>query len=384
MLINRTTELRIICEKLKARQPEFIAVDTEFIKDNKSYYFKLCLIQISCSGISFVVDVLSNELDLLPLAQLLLNTKIIKMFHGCRQDLEVLFTVFSEAISPIFDTQIATMFCYYYENFVGYSKLVEQIKGVRLNKKKLKSSNWLKRPLSEEQIEYALNDVTHLYDLYTVLYDKLVENNRILWFLEEMQKVSDVNTYVNNPREAWKRVKFDTKLQAESITAIKAICQWREILARRYNINRDHIVNGTKIASIAEKCLMHNMVIKDCIEKYVKEILTERDFLEFPKILEENKDVRHDLNNNFLYYKKSTLDILLMLLYDRCQAHHISQRLVASKNEIIKSICRQDSDLSRGWRYEFFGKYVDNFVNGNSEIVISTNKIDCKTIDIQL
>ncbi|WP_339047510.1 ribonuclease D [Candidatus Mesenet endosymbiont of Phosphuga atrata] len=380
MLINRTTELRVICERLKVEQPKFIAIDTEFIKDNKSYYFKLCLIQVSCNSVNFVVDALSNELDLSPLAQLLLDTKIIKVFHGSRQDLEVLFTTFSKAINPIFDIQIAAMFCYYYENFVGYSKLVEQIKGIKLNKKKFKNFNWLKRPLSEEQIEYALNDVTYLYDLYTIFYNKLIENNRILWFLEEMEKMSDVSAYVNDPQKAWKRVKFDTKLQTESITAIKAICQWREILAQRYNINRDNIINGTKIASIAEKCLMHNTAIKDCIEKCVREVLTEKDFLEFSEILEKNKNAKHELNNNLLYYKKSTLDILLMLLHDRCQANHISQRLVASKNEIIKSICRQDSDLSRGWRYEFFGKHVNNFVNGNSEIVISTNKIDCKSV----
>ncbi|GHM58375.1 MAG: ribonuclease D [Candidatus Mesenet longicola] len=380
MLINRTTELRVICERLKVEQPKFIAVDTEFIKGNKSYYFKLCLIQVSCNSVNFVVDALSNELDLSPLAQLLLDTKIIKVFHGSRQDLEVLFTVFSKAINPIFDTQIAAMFCYYYENFVGYSKLVEQIKGVKLNKKKFKNFNWLKRPLSEEQIEYALNDVTHLYDLYTIFYNKLVENNRILWFLEEMKKMSDISAYVNDPQKAWRRVKFDTKLQTESIIAIKAICQWREILAQRYNINREYVVDSVKIASIAEKYLMHNIAIKDCIEKYIKEVLTEKDFLEFPKILEENKNIKPNLDDNFLCYKKSTLDILLMLLHDRCQANHISQRLVASKNEIIKSICRQDSDLSRGWRYEFFGKYVDNFVNGDSEIVVSTNKIDCKSV----
>lgn len=382
MLINKVTELRAICEELKAKQPKFIAVDTEFIKDNKSYYFKLCLIQISCGNISFIVDVLSDELDLSSLIQLLLDKKIIKVFHGSRQDLEVLFTVFSKAISPVFDTQIASMFCFYYENFIGYSKLVEQIKGIKLNKKKLKNSNWLKRPLSGEQVEYALNDVTHLYNLYNVLHDKLVENNRILWFLEEMEKVSDVSAYVNNPQKAWKRVKFDVRLQIEHINAIKAICQWREILAQRYNINRDCIINSAKIVSIAEKCLVHSMVIKDCIEKYVKEVLTEKDFLEFIKILEENKNIKHNLNDNFLCYKKSTLDVLMMLLHDRCQENHISQMLVASKNEVIKSICRQNSDLSRGWRYEFFGKYVDNFINGNSEIVVSRNKIDCKSINI--
>lgn len=381
MLINKTTQLRATCEKLKAEQPKFIAVDTEFIKDNRSYYFKLCLVQISCSNISFVIDTLSNELDLSPLAQLLSDKRITKVFHGCRQDLEVLFKVFSKAVSPIFDTQIAAMFCYCYENFIGYAKLVKQIKGIELNKKKLKNFNWLKRPLSEEQIEYALNDVTHLYDLYIVLYDKLKENNRILWFLEEMEKVSDVSTYINNPWEAWKRVKFDKELQIEVIAVIKAICQWREVLAQRYNINRDYIINGTKIVSIAKKYPMHNIIIKDHVEKYAKEVLTEMDFLEFIKILEENKSVKHNLNNNSLCYKKPTLDALLMLLHDRCQAHHISQKVVASKNEIIKSICGQDSNLSQGWRYEFFGKHVDNFVNGNSEIVISTNKIDCKTIN---
>ncbi len=378
MLINTTTKLKEICEKLEAKQPQFIAVDTEFITSSKLYYPTLCLIQIACKDIRFIVDTLASDIDLSPLKQVLLDTKIIKVFHGCKHDIEALFTVLSKVISPVFDTQIAAMFCYYYENLVGYSKLVKQIKGIELDKTKLKNSNWLKRPLSKEQIEYALNDVIHLYDLYQILHDKLVKDNKILWFLEEMEKISNTNIYAHNSKGILKRIQTNRELKVELISMIKSISEWQEILAKRYNINRNHIINSSKIVSMAEECLAHSNVIKDCIKKYTKKSVTEEDLLEFIKILDKNKKVECKLDENLLNYNKFTLDILLMLLYNKCQVNNISQKLVASKNEVIKSICRQNSSLSKGWRYEFFGKCINDFIDGNSEIIVSANKIDCK------
>nr|WP_240991857.1 ribonuclease D [Wolbachia endosymbiont of Glossina morsitans morsitans] len=121
MLINTTSELEDICEELIAKKPKFIAVDTEFIRNNLIYYPILSLIQISYGEKSFIVDALVPEIDLSFIKKIMLNQGITKVFHSFRQDIESLLTVFKCIPTPIFDTQVAAMFCYYHD-FIGYSK----------------------------------------------------------------------------------------------------------------------------------------------------------------------------------------------------------------------------------------------------------------------
>ncbi|MCV3769554.1 MAG: ribonuclease D, partial [Wolbachia pipientis] len=162
MLIDTILDMSIMCEELRVKKPKFIAVDTEFIRNNLTYYPKLSLIQISYKEKSFVIDVLAPEIDLSFIKKVMLDREIIKVFHSCRQDIESLFTVFKCIPAPIFDTQVAAMFCHYYYDFISYSKVVEQYQGILLNKVKAKNSDWLKRPLSKDQLDYAVSDVVHL------------------------------------------------------------------------------------------------------------------------------------------------------------------------------------------------------------------------------
>lgn len=383
MLISTTSELEDTCEELIAKKTKFIAVDTEFVRNNITYYPKLSLIQISYGEKSFIVDALVPEIDLSFIKKIMLNQEITKVFHSCRQDIESLFTVFKCIPTPIFDTQVAAMFCHYYHDFIGYSKVVEQYQGIALDKIKAKNSDWLKRPLSEDQLDYAINDVIHLYDLHQILCNKLEENNRMSWFQEEMESIVDINKYLHSPKNAWKRIKFNYEANSRLILTVKAVSEWQETLAQRYNINRNKIINNAAIIGLIEKNVEHIDEILDDLKENAKNIKDE-DLLEFINIFNENEknwiQQSNTLANN---YDKSVFDMLSIILESKCKESKISRKLVSSKGELTGSISGQTDKLFKGWKYDFFGRSVESFLSANSKFEISAVKSTNNTTKIQ-
>ncbi|BET29531.1 MAG: ribonuclease D [Wolbachia endosymbiont of Ephestia elutella] len=370
MLISTTSELENACKELMEKDPKFIAIDTEFIRNNLTYYPKLSLIQISYGEKSFIVDALVPEIDLSFIKKMMLNQGIIKVFHSCRQDIESLLTVFKCVPTPIFDTQVAAMFCHYYHDFIGYSKVVEQYQGIALDKIKAKNSDWLRRPLSEDQLDYAINDVVYLYDLYQILCNKLEESNRMSWFQEEMELLVDINKYLHSPKDAWRRIKFNYEANPRLMLVVKAVSEWQETLAQRYNINRNKVINNAVIIGLIEKNVERIDEVLDDLERNTKNI-KEEDLLEFMNIFNENEkefvQQNYTLSDN---YDKSVFDILSIILESKCKENNISRKLVSSKDELAGSISGQIDKLFKGWRYDFFGKSVESFLNAGSSFEI--------------
>ncbi|MDD9331433.1 MAG: ribonuclease D [Wolbachia sp.] len=388
MLINTTLELEEICEELVIMKPKFIAVDTEFIRNNVTYYPKLSLIQVSYGSKSFIVDALASEIDLSPIKKIMLDKEIIKVFHSCRQDMESLLTVLKNIPISIFDTQIAAMLCNYYHDFISYSKVVEQYKGVVLDKMKAKNSDWLKRPLSEDQVDYAINDVIHLYDLYQILRDELGKNERVDWFQEEMKTMGDINRYLHSPKDAWKRIKFNCEANPKMILTVNALSEWQETLAQRYNVNRNRIIDSSVISGLIEKNVVDVDEILDDLEKNMRSVnmrdKKEECLLEFMSILNKNKKIFTQQNNiSIKSCDQSVFDILSILLESKCKENNISRKLVASKDELIKSISGQIDRLFKGWRYDFFGKSIKSFLNTDSKFEISAAKSASNMTKIQ-
>ncbi len=380
LLISSTSELEDICEKLIEEKPSFIALDTEFIRNNTTYYPKLSLIQISYYEKSFIVDVLASGINLSILETIMLDKKIVKVFHSCKQDMESLLTLFHDIPSPIFDTQIAAMFCHYYHDFIGYSKLVKQLIGIEIDKIKAKNSNWLKRPLSDEQFDYAINDVIYLYDLYQILLDQLEKNNKMLWFQEEIGMINDIRRYIHNPREVWK--KFNFNCEVTPIT-IKAIVEWREMIAQKYNINRNMIINNAIINNLVDNPLDRVDEVLDFLKQNTRNIKS-NDLLEFINIFNENDQELVQYNNTALHnYDKSVFDILSIILESKCKENNISRKLVISKDDMAKSISGLTDILFRGWRYDFFGKSVESFIKSDLKFKISIERPTNGTIKIK-
>jgi len=159
-IITSTDALAAACDRLSTS--EFVTIDTEFLRET-TFWPQLCLIQMASPDLAVIVDPLANGIDLSPFFKLMADTKITKVFHAARQDIEIIFHLGDLIPHPIFDTQIAAMVCGFGDS-ISYDQLVARITGGRIDKTS-RFTDWSRRPLSDTQLEYALADVTHLLSL---------------------------------------------------------------------------------------------------------------------------------------------------------------------------------------------------------------------------
>ena len=177
MYITRYDELAAFCKR--AASHRVLAIDTEFLRE-KTYYPRLCLIQAATDGEVALIDPIALE-DLSPFAALLADETIVKVFHACSQDLEVLYGSLGVVPQPIFDTQVAAAFIGLRQQ-MGYGALVEELCGVHLAKADA-LSDWTHRPLDQHQLEYAEDDVRYLPRMYDDMVARLSSKNRLGWVL---------------------------------------------------------------------------------------------------------------------------------------------------------------------------------------------------------
>ncbi len=202
-VITDSVSLVSLCDKL-SKEP-FICIDTEFIRE-KTYWPKLCLIQISDpKGEAFAIDPLHKGIDLSSLFSLMINSKVVKVLHAARQDIEIFLHLIGQLPNPIFDTQIAAMVCGFGES-ASYENLARKIANARIDKSS-RFSDWAGRPLEERQLKYALSDVIHLPQIYLTLTKRLAETGRESWISDEMAALGKQDTYITEPHTAWKKIK---------------------------------------------------------------------------------------------------------------------------------------------------------------------------------
>ncbi|MDB1135126.1 ribonuclease D [Candidatus Anaplasma sp. TIGMIC] len=368
MLICSTDKLSKFCAELLHCGPESVAVDTEFSRSFSEYYPRLCLLQLAYEGGHCVVDALAEGIDLEPLQDVFANKKIFKVFHDCRQDLDALSVKFPSIPDPIFDTQIAAMLCEYHENSVGYSKLVEQFLGVRLNKLSFKRVDWSKRPLTEGKVRYALDDVVYLHKLYEILKDILEAKGRLSWYLQEMENIG--NSVAEQYISILEGMDFYGELTEEELMVARSVVEWREKVASLRNVNRNIVMCSKSVLNATRDFISSGS--DACLANHVKgEYLRELSF-GLTEIVDRNKNSRLE-PSNAASQDRDVLSVLSILLHNVCLKHGVSQRLVASRRDLVRAMSRLPSVIMRGWRYEFFGNKIEDFVSGKSQLVFSVS-----------
>ena len=175
-LITDTAALDAFCSQI-AEDP-FIAVDTEFMRE-RTFWPKLCVVQLASEDEAVAVDALADGLDLGPIFDLMANPKVVKVFHAARQDVEIFWNLAKLVPMPLFDTQVAAMVCGFGDQ-ISYADLVHTITKAHLDKSS-RFTDWSRRPLSEAQKDYAIADVTHLRVIYEFLAAQLRKNGRAEW-----------------------------------------------------------------------------------------------------------------------------------------------------------------------------------------------------------
>ncbi|RBP50847.1 ribonuclease D [Arenicella xantha] len=247
-LIEEQSQLKDLEPLLTQIQAEsgVVSVDTEFLRE-KTYSAKLCLIQLGIGEHQYCIDVLAID-DLGAIKALFSDTKVLKLFHAARQDMEVIYQTLGVLPRPIFDTQLAAAFCGA-DMQIGYGALVEEVTGVELPKTQSRT-DWTRRPLSAEQIKYAGEDVEHLEAIYLDVKARLDDADKHHWYLEEIETYYDLDKYVIDPEVAYQRLSGGG-LNIKQQYILKALASWREVSAQARDIPRTWVMRDEKLFDLA-------------------------------------------------------------------------------------------------------------------------------------
>ena len=360
MITITTTEgLAEYCTQ--ARQHDYVTIDTEFLRE-RTYYSKLCLIQLAMPGTddsnAVLVDPLSDGLSLEPLYDLFRDTSVVKVFHAARQDLEIFFVDAQVFPEPLFDTQVAAMVCGFGEQ-VGYETLVKKIARQQVDKTS-RFTDWSRRPLTDAQKTYAIADVTHLRQVYEFLAKKLEENNRSHWVQEELGILTNPGTYIIEPVNAWKRVKTRTS-SVKFLSVVQALAAFREEYAQSHDVPRNRVFKDDAMVELASnkpksmedlnrsRLLLREARRGDIAEGILKAVA---DGMALPA----DKAPKAPEGREKLQVNPAIADLLRVLLKAKTESAGVAAKLIAPASDLdaLAAGMRDVAALS-GWRAEVFG-----------------------------
>jgi ribonuclease D len=223
-----------------------VAVDTEFMRRN-TFFPQVALLQLCFDDHAFLVDPLALE-SLESLRALFRREEMVKVLHSASEDLEVFDTWLGCLPRPLFDTQRAAGLLN--QGFgLGYRALVAAHCGVELDKGETRS-DWLQRPLSESQCDYAAMDVAYLLPVYREQHRAASASGKLAWILEDGQVACDgVGAGSSSTHE---RIKSAWKLNRRQLAVLKALTDWRESEARQRDKPRSWILSDAACLDIAQ------------------------------------------------------------------------------------------------------------------------------------
>src|SRR5437868_8697979 len=243
--ITATTELADACRRMAKHA--FVTIDTEFLRES-TYYPLLCVAQMASADEAFVIDALAPGINRSPFYALMADEKVMKVFHAARQDIEIVWHAAKLIPHPVFDTQVAAMVLGYGDS-ISYDQLVHRITGDTLDKSH-RFADWTRRPLTTQQIAYAISDVTHLRDVYLALSADLEQRGRADWVREEMEVLTSPETYRLEPDNAWERLKTRVRKPKE-LAVLVELAAWREREAQARDVPRGRVLKDEVIGDLA-------------------------------------------------------------------------------------------------------------------------------------
>lgn len=368
--------LEAFCARLKA-EPH-VTIDTEFIRE-RTYWPRLCLVQLAGAAEAAAIDPLAPGLSLEPLFDLLADERVLKVFHAARQDVEIFFHLMGKVPHPIFDTQIAAMVCGFGDS-VAYDNLAAKLVKVHLDKG-MRFTDWARRPLTEQQIRYALDDVVHLRTIYDKLAAKLEKNGRTGWIAEEMATLTDPLTYRLDPEEAWRRLKPRSR-NARALAVFRALAAWRERESQRLDVPRRRILRDEALPEIAASAPKSEAELSKVRGFSLSQIgaaqrsgLLEavRAALALPEAALPKPPAQERLTNHV----GPLADLLKVLLKAKCEAAGVAPRLVATSDDLEAIAAHEAPKVHAltGWRYELFGKDALALKSGQGALAVEGGRV---------
>jgi ribonuclease D len=374
-LITTTADLAAACSRL-AKHP-VITVDTEFLRET-TYYPLLCVVQMASADEAVVIDTLAGGIDLKPFFELMANEGVLKVFHAARQDIEIIWHQANIIPHPVFDTQVAAMVLGYGDS-IAYDALVEKVTGHRPDKTH-RFTDWSRRPLTKEQMHYAVSDVTHLRDVFAALDADLKKRRRSEWVSIEMEVLTSPRTYDFHPERAWERLKTRVR-KPKDLAVLMEVAAWREQEAQSRDVPRGRVLRDEAITDIATHApttlekLAHLRSVPKGFEKskWGADIIAAverglaRDFSKLPKL----EKPRNNSNG------AAIVELLKVLLRMTAERHAVASKVIATVDDLEEIAADDEADVPalRGWRRELFGDAALKLKRGELALAIEKGRV---------
>lgn len=372
--IKHPEQLAPLCE-LISREP-WIALDTEFLRE-KTYYPKFCLLQIAAPGWVACVDPLAIP-DLSPLLTSIYNPAITKVLHSCRQDLEIFFQITGRVPEPIFDTQIAAPLLGFQEN-PGYAMLVSSFLNINLNKAHTRT-DWSVRPLSEDQIQYAADDVIYLCKIYNLMCEQLSQLGRLDWLDSDFALLNDPELYQLSPENAWLKIRGKNKLTGRQLSILQSLTEWRERTAQNENKPRNWLFPDDMLLELAK---LQPVTLSDLAK--IRNI-NERSVNRYGKVLCELIDEARqrppkplkekDQPAKKTQHHEAVLDVMSAVVRIRAEENSLNPIILATRKELEQLLFGDENcPLLQGWRHNMAGRELQGLLQGDYQLSLTPERL---------
>jgi ribonuclease D len=376
--ITTTDALAEFCARAKSEP--YVTLDTEFLRE-RTYWSRLCLIQMALpgQGEAVLIDPIEGaDMSMEPLYDLFRHEATVKVFHAARQDLEIFFVEGNVFPKPLFDTQIAAMVAGFGEQ-VGYETLVKRIARQSLDKTS-RFTDWSRRPLSEAQKDYALADVTHLRVIYEWLDAQLDKTGRKPWVEEELAVLTDPETYITRPEDAWRKIKTRTT-SGRFLGIVKELARFREAYCQAQNVPRSRVMKDDALLELAstrpqtmEELGRSRLLLREGRKPEIAEGILAAIRAGMEMRAEDLPHVEEDREQ--LQVNPALADLLRVLLRAKSESLGVAARLIASAADLDAIAAgRREVEALKGWRAEAFGADALRLCKGEIALGAKGNEV---------
>jgi len=379
VLITNSSDVADFCAR--AANSEFVTVDTEFVRE-KTYWPILCLIQIATREEAVAIDPLAKGIDLEPVYDLMRDTSILKVFHSASQDMQIMYNASGGMVEPVFDTQIAAMVSGYGDQ-PAYATLVQRIVGETIDKRS-QMTDWARRPLTDNQVDYAIGDVTYLIDVYDKLNEELEEAGRTTWAHEEMRHLRNEDLYDVDPRDLWRKVRLRRPTR-RALAVLREITEWRELSAQNRDIPKGWICRDEALAEIALNT-PETPAALERVRGVNDRFANGRDGKALLAAVQIGLDIPDDdcpdpeKGRPPLRGHETLVALLQALLKLRSDENGVAAQLIANRKELDRIATEEEPDVRTlsGWRREIYGN--DAIALKRGEIALTADGLTVRVV----
>ena len=373
--ILTSAELTDLCNRLQ--KADRIGFDTEFVSED-TFRPELCLVQVVADDVLAVIDP-QHVGDLRPFWEILADGNHVTIAHAAREEINFCMTAVGKPPANLFDTQLAAGLCSP-EFPAAYSSVVQRFLNKRPDKGEQRT-DWRRRPLSEGQIHYALEDVRYLFPLHDKIINRLTKRDRLTWLDDEttdfVQEVIDARS-----RQKWRKVSGIGSLSVRSLAVVRELWLWRQQEAERRDLPPKRVLRDDLLVELAKRQTdredkirsirgMTHGQLKKAIPLIAQAVTRgmEADLKDIKGPRRKPPPPQLNLLGQFLAPAISSL----------CARAEVATSLACTATDIRELISHRlgfsnSSDeppaLLSGWRSELIGNLIDDLLAGNKSIRI--------------